>query len=124
MKLYEMKCGETCYEQSSRSNIIRVPGGWIYQFRSDKTEDVVAQSFVPFNNEFQLAFDDDEGAQQSFVELPSTDVQQLKREMEKFTSTNKQMVTALNDIRAIVFGRGDSVTKVQKVQDRITQCLT
>jgi hypothetical protein len=32
-------------------------------------------------------------------------------------STNKQMVAALDDIRAIVFGRGDSVTKVQKVQD-------
>jgi hypothetical protein len=37
------------------------------------------------------------------------------------TSTNKPMVAALDDIRAIVFGRGDSVTKVQKVQDRITR---
>lgn len=40
---------------------------------------------------------------------------------EKFKSTNKQMVSALDDIRAIAFGRGDSVTKVQKVQDIITR---
>lgn len=37
---------------------------------------------------------------------------------------NKQMVAALDDIQAIVFGRGDSVTKVNKVKDRITHLNT
>lgn len=39
-------------------------------------------------------------------------------------STNEQMASALDDIRAVIFGRGDSVTKVMRVQDLITRLNT
>ena len=44
--------------------------------------------------------------------------------MELVPTPNKQMVAALDDIRAVVFGRGDSVTKVLKVQDITTRLNT
>ena len=42
--------------------------------------------------------------------------------MDEETKT-KQMVAALDDIRAIAFGRGDSVTKLQKIKDCVTRVI-
>jgi len=52
------------------------------------------------------------------------EAQSLNKGSGQNTPTNIQMVAALDDIRAVVFGRGDSVTKVQKVQDLITRLNT
>jgi hypothetical protein len=49
------------------------------------------------------------------------DWQTLKADVLAQQASNKQMMMALDDIRTIVLGRGDSVTKVQKVQDIVTR---
>jgi hypothetical protein len=36
-------------------NILRVPGGWIYESISQIDGETIASVFVPFNNEFQKA---------------------------------------------------------------------
>lgn len=54
MKLYEMKLGEIVVIEDTTifTEVIRVPGGWIYR-SLDKYYNVLSAVFVPFNNEFQ-----------------------------------------------------------------------
>jgi hypothetical protein len=50
--IYQMKLGET-HLPDSRTSIVRVPGGWVYS-------DMQGCCFIPFNNEFMEAPDEQE----------------------------------------------------------------
>lgn len=51
MKAHEMRMvGEI--KDSLATVVLRVPGGWIYS-QFDKSHNMTASVFVPFNNEFQ-----------------------------------------------------------------------
>jgi hypothetical protein len=52
MNLYDMKLFDSFWNSSINCNIIRVPGGWIFQTTDSSQSSVSAMSFVPFNNEF------------------------------------------------------------------------
>lgn len=53
--IYHMKLHETIIAADARSlftEVLRVPGGWIYQ-SFDKSTQVMGMVFVPWHNEFQ-----------------------------------------------------------------------
>jgi hypothetical protein len=58
-RLYSLKLNETLHADMKwgvRTDITRVPGGWIYQpicRHSNGKDEYYAPCFVPFNNEFQ-----------------------------------------------------------------------
>lgn len=54
LKLHESKYFE--FEFGLQLQVIRVPGGWIYQYVRLDANSMWAV-FIPFNNEFQLGFD-------------------------------------------------------------------
>lgn len=45
--IYDLNLHEWVYDRSIGINILRVAGGWIYDFANEKI-------FVPFNNEFMV----------------------------------------------------------------------
>ena len=56
-KIYDMKLHERIDGFSSKSEIVRVPGGWLYVWEADH-EESTRMVFVPYNNEFQVTSDD------------------------------------------------------------------
>jgi len=70
MNLYEMKLGDSVWVSEFESNVLRVPGGWLFR-SSDGVRDIYTSStFVPFDNEFIKTSEQGEP--------PATDRQRLK----------------------------------------------
>jgi hypothetical protein len=51
--LYEMELHEIRLLVGGSIEVVRVPGGWLYNTLTAETGYVVASAFVPFDNEFQ-----------------------------------------------------------------------
>lgn len=58
MNLYDMKFGESRWHCEMRSNILRVPGGWIFRTSDNERDIYISSVFVPFNNEFMQESED------------------------------------------------------------------
>lgn len=55
-QIYKLKLHESVIvfnEKGHQITALRVPGGWLYQYRTDTRYEVDYAVFVPFNNEFQ-----------------------------------------------------------------------
>jgi hypothetical protein len=52
MNLYEMKLGDNVWCSEMQSNVLRVPGGWLFRPADGERDVFTASTFVPFNNEF------------------------------------------------------------------------
>jgi len=64
MNLYEMKLGENFWSSEMNCNILRVPGGWVFQSTFENQDAYSTQCFVPFNNEFMEITDTVEAVKQ------------------------------------------------------------
>lgn len=50
--IYEMKLGDSLWSEQMSCNIVRVPGGWLFQTSDVGSTYIATMCFVPFNNEF------------------------------------------------------------------------
>jgi len=73
MNLYEMKLGDSVWVSEFESNVLRVPGGWLFRSSDGERDIYTSSTFVPFNNEFMKTSEQGES--------PATDRQQLKAEI-------------------------------------------
>jgi hypothetical protein len=53
--IYEMHLHQTM-KLTNYSDVMRVPGGWVYSQWEDGEASNISQVFVPFNNEFNNEF--------------------------------------------------------------------
>ena len=60
MNLYEMKLGDSVWVSEFESNVLRVPGGWLFRTADGERDSYTSSTFVPFNNEFMKPLDQGE----------------------------------------------------------------
>lgn len=53
MNLHDMKLGDSVWNSEMQSNILRVPGGWIFRTADGDRDIYTASTFVPFDMEFK-----------------------------------------------------------------------
>jgi len=52
MNFYDMKLGDSFWYSGISCQVVRVPGGWLFQSADTLRNIIPSMSFVPFNNEF------------------------------------------------------------------------
>jgi hypothetical protein len=52
MNFYDMKLGDSYWNSSIGCQVVRVPGGWLFQTADSSQSSISSMCFVPFNNEF------------------------------------------------------------------------
>jgi hypothetical protein len=52
MNFYDMKLGDSFWHSGIGCQVVRVPGGWLFQTADSSQSSISSMSFVPFNNEF------------------------------------------------------------------------
>lgn len=73
MNLYDMNLGEHFWCSEMDCNILRVPGGWVLRNYNNETgENIISQTFVPFNNEFMEISADSEDQQEQTANIDYT----------------------------------------------------
>jgi hypothetical protein len=92
--VYNLKLNEFMWLNVGTTEVMRVPGGWIYKVYDEATQrNCLSMCFVPFNNEFMETSDT--------AELAATDSQQLKAEI----ATLATELQDFNDRRVSAYGR-------------------
>ena len=72
--MYEMKLGESLWNSGMACNIVRVPGGWLFQTCDENNDTIPSMCFVPFNNEFMKISEDAEDQQKQTANIDYTAV--------------------------------------------------
>jgi hypothetical protein len=71
MNIYDMKLHDVLWLHLSNTEVLRVPGGWVYRVYDSGTQrECLNSCFVPFDNQFMETSES--------VELAATDSQQAK----------------------------------------------